>query len=367
MICRNCKREIPDELHFTYCGYCGDRLIRERKKKSEIRVPKARKLRSGAWNIELRSEGQSITEPTEEACIAKAKAIRAGFIASEGKQKSITLADAVDKYIAERNNVLSPSTIKGYVTLRRNRFKNVMNKDICKINWQAAINAEAKTCSPKTLENAWGLVRPAIAACGIQPPNVTLAQVVSDELPWLDYIQIKAFLHAVRGEDCEIGALLALHSLRLSELLAITPDKISGSTIHVSGSKVFDVNGTLVEKRTNKNQTSRRDIEILIPRFAELVAAYTGDSDRPFVQMHPNTFRRHINDVCRSAGLPEVGVHGLRRSFASLAYHLGWSERRTMATGGWNNINTVHKIYIKLAVADENADIAKMREYYSDI
>lgn len=32
MKCRNCKSDIPDELHFVFCGYCGERLIKERKK-----------------------------------------------------------------------------------------------------------------------------------------------------------------------------------------------------------------------------------------------------------------------------------------------------------------------------------------------
>lgn len=40
MKCRNCKAELPDELHFTFCGYCGERLVRERKKKDEIKYPR---------------------------------------------------------------------------------------------------------------------------------------------------------------------------------------------------------------------------------------------------------------------------------------------------------------------------------------
>ena len=27
MKCRNCNAELPDELHFTFCGYCGERLV----------------------------------------------------------------------------------------------------------------------------------------------------------------------------------------------------------------------------------------------------------------------------------------------------------------------------------------------------
>ena len=55
-------------------------------------------------------------------------------------------------------------------------------------------------------------------------------------------------------------ALLALHGLRRSELLALTADKITGDMITVSGSMVFNANGQLVLKSTNKNETSQRTV-----------------------------------------------------------------------------------------------------------
>ena len=71
MKCKQCGREIPEAA--IYCCWCGVKQLRERRKKDAIKVPKPRKLRSGAWNIELRAEGQSITEATAELCEAKAR------------------------------------------------------------------------------------------------------------------------------------------------------------------------------------------------------------------------------------------------------------------------------------------------------
>ena len=85
----------------------------------------------------------------------------------------------------------------------------------------------------------------------------------------------------------------------------------------------------------------------------------------PYVRYNPNTLTNQINRICAREGLPLVGMHGLRRSFASLAYHLGWSERQTMQVGGWADLKTVHDIYIKLAAADQKRDIDKMREFYA--
>ena len=52
-------------------------------------------------------------------------------------------------------------------------------------------------------------------------------------------------------------------------------------------------------------------------------------------------FAETFNRICRKNGLPEIGVHGLRHSFVSLAYHLGWSELTTMQIAGYSDYNTM--------------------------
>ena len=47
MVCKNCKREIDDDSIF--CKWCGEKQIRERRKKAEVRVPKPRQLADGRW------------------------------------------------------------------------------------------------------------------------------------------------------------------------------------------------------------------------------------------------------------------------------------------------------------------------------
>lgn len=363
MKCKRCKADIPDDLHPVFCCYCGERLIREKKKKDEIKVP-APRMKGKRWYLELRREGVTIIEDTEAAAIAKAKAIRAGFVPLKSNAPKLTLGQAIDNYISERDNVLSPSTIRGYEAIRKSRFKNYINDDIGAINWQSAINDEAELYSPKTVKNEYGLIRSVLHSNGIDLPSVTLPQAECRQLAWLDYEQIQTFIAAIRDEPCEMAALLALHSLRRSELLAITPSKIVDGYICVDGSRVFDKNNNLIFKASNKNTASKRKIKIMIPRLAELIAAYAGEPDEPYISCYANTIWAQINTICSANRLPKVGVHGLRRSFASLAYHLGWSERQTMRVGGWSDFKTVHNIYIKLAEADVSKDIQKMAQFY---
>ena len=79
-------------------------------------------------------------------------------------------------------------------------------------------------------------------------------------------------------------------------------------------------------------------------------------------------FSREQNRLVTSQGVAEKdrgGVHGLRRSFASLAYHLRWSELETMRVGGWSDFQTMRKIYTKLAAQDESEAARKMERFYS--
>lgn len=116
--------------------------------------------------------------------MAKAKAIRAGFVEVKAKAPQITLTAAIDKYISDRNNTLSPVTIRSYRIYQHHRFQTVMSKPIGKItNWQELCNREAALCSAKTLKNAYGFIRSVLAENGIEPQNVKLPQIVKKERP----------------------------------------------------------------------------------------------------------------------------------------------------------------------------------------
>jgi len=365
MYCPHCKFVTP--VYSIFCCMCGERVKKEKRTRSmQMPVPAPRQLRSGSWTAQLMMDGKrvSITAETEEEYYIKARAIKAGLIEASKQEKKISVGAALDEYIESKSNILSPSTIKGYKSVRANRFQGIMLKDVRSgINWQKAINDEAAHAEAKTVSNAWHLVQAAVRAQGVEVPEMALPKIAKSDRPWLDYEQIQVFLKAVKGQPCEMAALLALHGLRRSELLAMTAEKINldKGTMQVEGAKVYGDGGTLVDKKLNKTASSRRTVHIMIPRLEELVKGKKG----VLVTTMPNTSYVQINRVCEAAGLPKVGVHGLRHSFASLAYHLGWSEAATMREGGWTNSKTVHGIYTHLAAQDLDADALKMRQFYA--
>ena len=366
MKCKYCKKEIPEESIF--CLYCGERVARKkREKKKEITVPKPQQLPSGAWRIQLHKEGVSVTEATPDACETRARAIRAGFLQKEQALPKQSLDSVIEKYISGNTGVLSPATIRGYESIRKTCFQGIMQQDVSKIDWQAAISAEAQkksrtggTVSPKTIANSWRLVTGALRHAKLPVPDVNLPRVVKADRLWLDYEQVQTFVSAIRGRKCELACLLALHSLRMSEIMALQQSSVSGGTIHVRGAVVLDQDGLYVRKEANKTAASRRDIPVMIPRLTELWPK----EDRPMNWQKHAAINEMVQSICNQAGLPEITMHGLRHSFASLAYHLGWDMMTTCSVGGWSTPSVVQGIYTHLASQDKNANIEKMKAFY---
>lgn len=362
--CKSCSRSIDNDS--IYCKWCGTKQLRERKKKDVIKVPKPRQLKSGKWNIELKAEGWSTTEDTAEECIIKAKAVRAGFLEAKVKSERVTLTKAIDRYIEQKDAVLSPESVRTYRGYQRNRFKTLMDMDVSKITpavAQAAVNAETKTKSSKTVHNAWAFVNTVIESAAGQRLDIRTAQVVSDEHPWLMPQQIITFCECISGQPCEIGALLALSSLRRSEIMALTWDNIDlvNRVIHIRGAMVYDQDNKLVLKKQNKNKTSRRDVPIMMNQLFAALQRIEDKTGR-VVDVAPNTLRNQINRICLANALPEVGTHGLRHSFASLAAHLRIPEPVAMEIGGWADSKTMRNIYThvsKLDIANSQNDMAK--------
>lgn len=323
-----------------------------------IKVPTPRELPSGNWFIQICVNGKriSITEPTEAACIARAMAIKQELLDPVNRSRKPSLTKAIDAYIDARSNVLSPSTIRGYRIIQRNRFQDAMGRPVDAYDdkgWQRIINKEAKLCSSKTLKNAWGFISSVIHEETGRQISVNLPQVVSDTRSFLEPEQIPVFLEAAKGNNFEIAALLALCSLRSSEISALTWEHVDlkNGIIHVQGAVVKNADNKYVRKKENKNTTSRRDVPIMIPRLLDALRE-ADHSCAAVVPFHPSSVCRGINKICESANLPKVGTHGLRHSFASLAYHLGMPEKIAMQIGGWANDATMRKIYTHVAKND---------------
>lgn len=327
------------------------------KKEKGYKKPVATQLPSGSWRCRVRVDGKdiTITRQTRKEAEAEAMAVKYGIIeARNDAGRKMTLGAAIDAYIEARTGALSPATLTAYRAYRTHAFQSLMGCDIYTTQdakFQNAIKAEQKRYSAKYIRNCWGLIAAAIREASGREIRAKLPPKAPTKKEYLRPKQIMPFVEAVHGRPVEIPALMALCSLRLSEILAVTWDDVDfqNNCIRVHGSRVRS-GSRLVDKAQNKNATSRRTVP-MIPQLRAALEAVPDKTGLVIKKQH-NWIYKAINEVCDELGYPHVGNHGLRHSFASLAYHLQIPEKIAMEIGGWANDQTMHKIYTHLAEED---------------
>jgi integrase len=339
--------------------------------KAKIKVPTARKLPSGNWFVQLRLDGKSIsiTKPTEKEAIAEAMAIKQGIIKKNRTPLGdLTLTKAIDRWMEENKDRLSPATVRGYKIAQNNGFQSLMKikcKDLTENIVARAVNDECRSYAAKTVVNRWRFLAEVIEWATGATFHPQLPQTIRKDVLFLDKTEIDLFLAQIQGTSVEIAALLAISSLRRSEIAALDWKDVDlkNRWIRVRGAVVPDEDNRLVHKETNKNSTSRREVPIIEPLYVALKAVK--HKEGPVVKEHPATVWRHINEACAAAGVPEVGCHGLRHSFASLCHSLGMPAQAAMEIGGWADRTTMDRIYTHVSKRDKNSYQSAFTEHFT--
>lgn len=314
-----------------------------------MKTPKAKQLPSGQWYCRVRVDGKdvSITRDTEKAAIAEAMAVKAG-IKRENKVENITLTRAIDRYIEDRYSVLSPSSVRGYRGIQRNRFQKLMDMPIAKITTQEvqkAVNQDAKTVGPKTIENALGLLSGVLGYYNVSFGKLTLPKKQKTETQIYTTEELRILLDAIRGKDVEIVVLLAAWlGLRRSEIWGLRWSSIDyeKGCISITEALVPGEDNKFVVKGT-KTAASNRVVSC--PRYILDVFKRTEPKGERVITVHPETIRRHMENICSEAGIPYIGLHPLRHQNASTMLLLNVPDKYVMERGGWSNTATPKAIY----------------------
>lgn len=349
MKCRKCKAELPDELHFTYCGYCGEKLQRDRKKKDEIKIPTPRK-RGQKWYVDLRREGVTVIENTEAEAKAKAIAIRAGFVEVGKKPDNITLSEAITEYINSKANRLSPKSKEQYEYIRDNRFETLMPMKLSQIDTKAidaAFDTElAKpsrkggTLSKKTVNDALLLVKTVL---NIYCKNLEVnTKPVEIQQSFRFLLPIEKICGAVIGTDIELPVMLAMWlSLTASEIRGLTKSKsVVGGKLYIVET-VVDVNGKAVRKQGAKEEKRPRAFNIP-PYIQSLIDKVDGDIIEP---RSAHALNQRFQRVLKNNGLQPMRFHDLRHLNASLMADQRIPTPVAQQRGGWKTDSTMKRVY----------------------
>lgn len=344
---------------------------------NSMKVPKAIKLPSGAWRIQLRINGNSvsITAPTESECIKKAELekIKRQNGLEPAAKCDMLLSDAIDAYISNRDATCSPLTIRGYDRIKKYRFKNLMGVKVSALvkyteeDWQSVINDELKLVSSKTAKNSLAFIKSVIehtAKVKVSMPK--LVNKRKSQRAFLTPDEIKVFVEQCVKNRYAIPMLLMLSSLRISEVNALRWENIpqNAKFVRVDSAMVQDKDNNWVIKDYGKTSAAMRNVPILIPELSREIERRRQDSG--FVmECSQNTLRVNIEKTCRDAGVTIVTPHELRHSFASLSYHLQIPEKICQEIGGWEDYRTMHEIYTHIAQSDIEHYQNAIAEFYA--
>lgn len=315
-----------------------------------MKVPKARKMSSGNWYIQLRIGGKSIsvTAPTEKAVIAEAMAIKSGIRKEQMHPLSITLATAYSRYIETKDGVLSPSTLAGYQRLSRNTFQGIMStklEDLTNARIQREISSMAKSGkSPKYVRNAEGLLSAVLKM--FHPEfslNVYLPQKEKIETRHLSEEEIQKIMRASSGTTMELPILMAVWlGMRMSEIRGAKFSDIKNHRLHVCRAIVEDVGGNAV---TKPPKTFSGDRWIPLPPYIEDLINAQPRTGEYIIPLSGQAIYKRFSRLLEDHGIEHCRFHDLRHANAAAMILLGIESRYAQQRNGWNSDRMYQQVY----------------------
>lgn len=154
--------------------------------------------------------------------------------------------------------------------------------------------------------------------------------------------------------------LVAKTGMRFSEALALTPKDFDFAHQTLSISKTWDYKGEGGFMPT-KNKSSVRKIQIdwqTVVQFSELVKGMPQDVP---IFIKGKVYNSTVNDIlsrhCNAIKIPEISIHGLRHTHASLLLFAGVSIASVARRLGHASMTTTQKTYLHIIQELENKDV----------
>lgn len=332
---------------------------------------KATKLPSGNYRCRVeigRDENgkriwKSFTGPNKKRVEAEAAAFAVGNRTDAGS----TVSKAVARYIDGRRATLSPSTIAGYISIRRrleDQFPRLMAMPVHSVDTddlQRMVDELSSRCTPKTINNVWLLLSAALDKAGavVTPPN--MPHKVRPKIHVPDENTVRLVIDAAAGTDLEIPVLLAAFGpLRRGEICALTLDDIDGNVIHVSKDMVMDSDGNWVIKPP-KTYTSDRRI-VMPAEVIELIRAkgeiYPGT---------PNLLTRQFARLLKANDIPSFRFHDLRHFCCSYLHAMNVPDVYIMQRSGHATSDILRQIYTHTLQDQSRIETQRIIESFSRV
>lgn len=315
-------------------------------------------------------DGKPIRKSFTGATKADAEYLYREYMLNPPKEKTgtLTLCEAVSRYIDMKAGVLSPSTIRGYTGLLRTHIEGseiggIDLEDLTAKDLQLWISDLSRDRTPKTVRNASALVRSSIEM--FNPDfryRVTLPQPQRPDLYCPSDDDVRQLLSCIEDRDLRIAVLLAAFGpLRRSEICALTSDDIDGSWITVNKAVVQNEIGEWVVKGTKTVGSIRR---IQMPDF---VVKELNGIQGPVITCSPSALSSRFVKALEESGCPKFRFHDLRHYSASIMHAIGVPDQYIMSRGGWSTDNVMKRVYRNVIDLEEAKQTRKITEHFSTL
>lgn len=330
---------------------------------------KAKKLPSGNYRVQVCKDGvkRSFTASTKK----EAEYLAAAWVrsAEEETVEKMTIGMAMEKYCKDKENVLSPSTIRGYKTIIKGCFLDLQKEQLAKVTnaqIQVAVNYEAGRVAPKTVSNAFSFVSAVIK--NYRPDfnvHATLPKNRKKEAYIPEPSTIDALLQDTKERDTEMYIAILLASclgLRRGEICALewTDIDFDRKVCSVTKSLVKSENGDWVIKAP-KTESGRR----LVPVSDVVINALQPlAGEGRIISMTPNALTDRFIRIRNRFQLGDMRFHNLRHYMASVMLALGVPDKYAMEIMGHATNNMLKTVYQHTMDFKRDESVNKINEFF---
>lgn len=318
-----------------------------------------------------------------------AKKYEHDFLASCTKEPTITLANLTEEYLNYLKPRRKPSTYENKSYLLKKHILpilgHMMIKDISPkviIKWQTILSKNNykpsylyQLCTLLGGLLAYGMKTQGLATNAMwQAGKIGKARAIRDNTWTLRDFNI--FIETLENDkynrsnqikrmvntDTLIVAynLLFFTGIRLGELLALTCDDIDYENSSILINKSYQRLHQVDIISAPKTPTSIRKVDVpekvmilLHEHIQRLPPEYPSDA-RIFYSLSKNNLGRPLKSTAKLAGVPEICIHDLRHSHATLLYNLGIPAKEASARLGHAKIQTTLDIYTHISAPDQS-------------
>ena len=261
------------------------------------------------------------------------------------KSQKLTIQNACDRYIAAKENSLSPSTIRGYKVYTRNlpEYFSSMNIDeVTEEQLQQLTKWLQNENSIKYTKNVMSFLKSVLKMFrrGFTF-DVTFAVDVREEAYIPSQEELKKIIDAARGTQYEIPIMLgAVCGLRRGEILALNIDDLDENNIlHINKAVVIDDAGNVIVKNCPKTKGSIRSVFVpqeLADKIRTQGYVYEGGA---------GCINNWLRRTEEKLNIKKFTFHKLRHYFCTTLHENGIPEADIMKLGGWSDPSVMKRIY----------------------